>query len=306
MIFLIQILSYFTIIIFIIGVIIKWRKWSSMPIHLRWELYPVPHEAGKSYYGGSYLEEIDWWQNKRKTTFIGELKEMLAEMLFIKRVYKYKRELWWLTYSFHGGIYLILVWFILLLFSGFTINYEGIAIPSENLWSQFLYYTTLVIGSIGIIATTFGTISLIIKRFSNNSMRKYTTGAEYFNLFFILITLITGIMTWYYDPDFSIARAYMTSLISFGRYQLPQLRDITIVHIVILQLLWIYIPFSKMSHFIGKFFTYHKVLWDDEPNLKGSIIETKIRELVKLKLPWNAFHIKKGKTWFENASGDTK
>jgi nitrate reductase gamma subunit len=299
-----QISSYGTLIIFIIGIIIRWKKWSSMPIHLRWELYPVPHEAGRFHYGGSYLEDIDWWNYERKTTLIGELKELFAEMLFIKRVYKYKRQLWWITYPFHTGIYLILIWFALLFLNSVIVYYGNVAISSNILWNQFIYYAVLIVGSIGIIITTLGTIGLLIKRYSDPSMRKYTTGIEYFNLLFILVTLITGIIAWYYDPDFSIAKTYMISLISFGNYSLPQLGNVIVVHVILLQLLWIYIPFSKMSHFIGKYFTYHKVLWDDTPNLRKSDIETKVKELVTLKLPWNAPHIKKNKTWLENVKGD--
>ena len=36
------------------------RIWR-MPMHLRWELYPVAHESpDKAKYGGSMLEELNW------------------------------------------------------------------------------------------------------------------------------------------------------------------------------------------------------------------------------------------------------
>lgn len=32
-----------------------------LPLNVRWEVYPVPHEAKeKRGYGGSYMEEVDW------------------------------------------------------------------------------------------------------------------------------------------------------------------------------------------------------------------------------------------------------
>jgi hypothetical protein len=50
---------------------------------LRWELYPVPHEAPeRAEHGGSYFEESDWWTKKRKFNLGGELAAMLPEMLF--------------------------------------------------------------------------------------------------------------------------------------------------------------------------------------------------------------------------------
>ena len=47
--------------IFVIAVYaVKVLKVVRMPMHLRWELYPVPHEKGYKH-GGSYLEELEWW-----------------------------------------------------------------------------------------------------------------------------------------------------------------------------------------------------------------------------------------------------
>ena len=41
-------------------------------MHVRWELYPVPHEAQKAHYGGSYLEESEWWKKPREVSLLGE------------------------------------------------------------------------------------------------------------------------------------------------------------------------------------------------------------------------------------------
>ncbi len=48
-----------------------------MPIHLRWELYPVPHEAGKAEYGGGYLEETSWWSKGVKSPLLVNLRSYL-------------------------------------------------------------------------------------------------------------------------------------------------------------------------------------------------------------------------------------
>ena len=53
-----QIFSYISLFILIAGVAARAIKYASMPMHLRWELYPVPHE-GKD---GSYFEELEWWK----------------------------------------------------------------------------------------------------------------------------------------------------------------------------------------------------------------------------------------------------
>ena len=41
----------------------KIARIARLPLNVRWEVYPVPHEAKeKRPYGGSYMEEMDWAQ----------------------------------------------------------------------------------------------------------------------------------------------------------------------------------------------------------------------------------------------------
>ena len=69
---------------------------------------------------------------------------------------------------------------------------------------------------------------------------------------------------------------------------------------------FIYLPFTHMTHFVGKFFTYHRVRWQDEPNIKGSKIEAAIINELGNRVSWQAKHIKPGKSWLEGAAGDDK
>ena len=48
------------------------------------------------------------------------------------------------------------------------------------------------------------------------------------------------------------------------------------VFIVLLAFISIYIPLTKLSHYVGKYYTFHKVIWDNEPNLPGSKVEANI------------------------------
>jgi len=290
--------------IFVVALLAKAKKWASMPLHLRWELYPVPHEPEHEY-GSSYLEKVDWQKKPRETTLVGELKELLMEMLFIKRVFDHKRDLWWLTFPFHAGIYLILAWFALLFIGGLTQAYANIQIPSEHPWAMLIYYLTLITGSLGIILGTLGTLGLLLKRAATRELREYSAGVEFFNLIFILAVFALGAVAWLtVDKEFSTAMAYMTSLVSFSysdSVNVIQTNGILLVHVILLELLFIYIPFTKMTHFVGKYFTYHKILWDDEPNLRGSAIEKKVKDVLTYRLSWDAPHVKKGKNWVENA-----
>jgi len=63
-----------------------------------------------------------------------------------------------------------------------------------------------------------------------------------------------------------------------------------------------YIPYSQMAHFIGKYFAYHHVRWDDKP-LRGSNLEKRFAKNFELSPTWSAPHIQgDGKrTWAEVA-----
>ena len=74
--------TYFSLIIFIVLVASKIIKYSSAPVHVRWELYPVAHEPKKNKYGGSYYEEPEWWKSKNKKNHVAELWAMFEEIIF--------------------------------------------------------------------------------------------------------------------------------------------------------------------------------------------------------------------------------
>jgi nitrate reductase gamma subunit len=262
-----------------------------MPLHLRWELYPVPHEKYKAEHGGSYYEETEWWKKPMETSFIGELKEMLLEMLFIKRAFEYNRPLWYLTFPFHAGIYLMLLWFVLIFASAIHFV-TGFGIDTTFIAS--------VVFPVGVALLTFGSAALFLNRVIDRKLRTYSSMVDYFNLLFIFAVAVTGIVAWRVDTDFSYAKSFAASLITFS--PTSDLPASVALHTALLSLLVAYIPSTKMSHFIAKYFTYHKVLWEDTPNVGASPIRDKIREVLSYKVKWSAPHIREELTWAEEAT----
>jgi len=63
-------------------------------------------------------------------------------------------------------------------------------------------------------------------------------------------------------------------------------------HILLFGSLLIYIPLTKISHYVGKYFTYHRVLWDNEPNLRGSAMEERVGKNLayKPRNKWSSSH----------------
>ena len=290
-----QISSYLAFAIFVVVVVWKFVKYATMPIHLRWELYPVPHEPEHEH-GGSFFEHQNIWQLERKHDKLNELKEMFEEMLFIKRMFQNKRDLWYVSWPFHAGVYLILVW-LALLFIRAVLVIAGVhsLVPIADA-------LIMIAGAIGVIAATLGCLGLLIKRVGSWELREYSAGVEIFNLLFVLAVLLTGLFAWIkFDPNFSIAKEYMLSLVSFGSQPMPELPTPILVHLILLELLFIYIPFTKIAHYVGKYYTFHTVLWEDAINKPGSDVERKVKRCLQFRTSWSAPHIA-GRTWAEEAT----
>ncbi|NLT96219.1 MAG: nitrate reductase gamma subunit [Clostridia bacterium] len=282
------ILSYVSLFAFIGLSIYKAYQYGHMPMHGRQDLYPIPKEKGKGHYGGSYFEETDWWKKPRETSLFEEIIDMLKEMLFIKKLFDNQRPLWWLSYSMHLGIYCLLAWTVLL-FVGAGTELSGIAMNSGHWWATIVYHLTFITGLAGALMVAFGTAGLFIKRTVVSSFKKYTTPQEYFNLAFIFAVTASGLLVWINDPGFDYGRNIARSMLTFSPIEADAALSI---HIVLLGLLLIYIPLTKMSHYVGKYFSFHKVLWDNDPNLPGSKIDQKIKTapVVKPQKSWSAPH----------------
>lgn len=260
---------------FLILTIRKAWRFSHYPLHSRLELYPVPKEGKKrAAYGGSYFEEPKWWQKPRSVDHANETKDILMEMLFIRTLFKNQRSFWWASYAFHLGIYCMVAWSVLLIVASF--------------WPvTWLEVFTGFMGGLGFTLTLFGVVSLLLRRIFNTTLRNYTTPEEYFNLILILFVLVTGSICW---TALASPLEVVRALFGLGSATFSPL---IVVHLVALSAMIIYIPASKMSHYVGKFFAFHKVLWDNDPNHKGSRVNEQLKRQVSGAKPatWTAPHI---------------
>jgi hypothetical protein len=92
------------------------------------------------------------------------------------------------------------------------------------------------------------------------------------------------------DNDFSILRRYVSSLITLN-LSVSTGTGLGDIAVLLTALLIAYIPLTHMSHFFVKWFTWHKIRWDDEPNVKGGRIEVLIQNALQGKVTWSADHI---------------
>ncbi|ATW27369.1 nitrate reductase gamma subunit [Candidatus Formimonas warabiya] len=253
---------YLSFLAFIGFSVQKALAFAKMPMHGRWELYPVPKEKGKGHYGGSYYEEVKWWTRPRETSRWEELVDMGKEILFIKKLFQNQRPFWWLSYALHLGIYFIFCWFVLLFVHFF-------------LPVQILSFLIVFTGSLGMVLVAVGSAGLLLKRMVHHEFKIYTTAQEYFNLAFLFVVAATGFLSWIQDGAFQYGQELMKSMLTWAPFS-PD--PMVAIHLTLFGLLMIYIPLTKMSHYVGKFFTFHQVLWDNEPFIPGNEIARKVKE----------------------------
>ncbi len=298
------IVAYITIAIFVIAVVARFVMWAKMPMHLRWELYPVAHEGKRAHYGGSYLEEVDWWKKPREVSLIGELRVMIPEILFLVALKEHNPKMWLRSFPFHFGIYLAggatIVMFaraiLGLIFPGLIAGGLG----------TLLGWTCVALAVPGLIMGIYGALGLLHRRLTDSDLVDYTAPADLFNLFFFVVAF--GVTLSHFiavDRDLSRSMMFVENLVAFNMAGMSDPSFwFTLTTVLSLGALIAYIPLTHMSHFVGKYFAYHSIRWNDDPNTPGSRFEPKIKKLLEKPVSWSAEHIKGDgkKTWADVAT----
>lgn len=294
-----QIAFYIGLVVFFILVIIKGWKIATAPVHLRWELYPVAHEKGKASYGGSYLEEFEWWNKPLKKDLLGEIWTMFQEIVFLKGVWEHNRPLWIGSAPFHYALYLYIV-LTLLTFLGLIFGLDPVSSEFEANWFVQILTAIFWISSIlGIV----GAIILLFKRIFDENLRLYSNPSHYFNIILIGMLYVSSLI-WLLNSENATGDLFGFYKSTFTFSQHPEIPTIGYIHLYLLSFFLFYLPFTHMTHFFMKYFTYHKVRWDDEPNFPNSKIRKKLMQQLNFPVQWSAPHIGADgrKTWVVIAS----
>ena len=267
-----------------------------MPMHLRWELYPIAHDRQYKY-GGSYLEEPEWWTKPHHKFTLRSLALKLRDYLVFPGYFRRDKVYWFGLCMWHFGFYFIIIFHMLCFFGALFKVTTGLNISVGSLAEsgKILYYLTLVFGIGSFILGTAGSLVMLIKRLVRQDLRAYSAAANYFNYVFFLIVFLSGLVNWvFFDPTFSTYRELWRSLITF-RYLTVE--PAVFIHVVLFSLFLIYLPFTRSTHYITKFFSYFGILWDDTPNLLGKRYQKKLNQLLNKKVNWSAEHIQSGNKW---------
>ena len=290
-------LMYLGVIVFVGATAKKVYSIMSMPRHLRWDLYPVAHDGPE----GSPYQKLDHWQHEQRPSLAHEIAEMSEEILLLKRTFQYNRKMWNFSFPMHAGMYLVIGWLALIAMGAIIQLATGMKVSANStvFWAQALNGLTVAVGVTGLVAGIIGTLGLLYMRYTDEELKDFSPPVTFLNLYLLLAMFVVGLAAWFtVDSSFAVARDYVASLLAFKPMALPALMT---VEVLLFSIFLIYLPFSRMLHFVAKYFFYHNVMWDDEAVKRGSGLEKDISGYLGYEMKWSATHIVPDGSWLKQA-----
>ncbi len=216
------ILPYLTVVVFLVGMGYRFRAWFKAPQPGKMTLFPAPDSTA----GG-----------------------VLAETLFFPSLFKGDKVLWSFAWIFHATLALV--------FLGHIRVFTGLV-------DRILMAVGMSADNIGVMSATAGGVAgvvllgtgllLLIRRLTIQRVREISRVPDFFALLLLIAIIGTGDLM-RFGPHFDLeqTRVWARSLLAFSP-DVPR-NGLFLVHALFAMLLIIYVPFSKILHFGGIFFT---------------------------------------------------
>jgi len=223
--FVVAILPYITFIVFVIGIAYHFYVWKKLP-KPKMTLTPAPKPGIPRYI------------------------ELLKETFFFRSLFKGDKNLWIFSWVFHAMLALIFIGHlrVIMWLPDRLLISMGMTEESINAMSQLS-------GGIAGLVILVMILILLGRRLFTGRVREISLKGDYIALILILIVLVTGdVMRFVAHIDLSLTRDYFLSLVTFSAVSIPE-NSWFLVHYLFAQVLIMYMPFSKLLHFGGIFFT---------------------------------------------------
>ncbi len=216
------VLPYVVVPVFIAGMAYRFRVWIKTPQPAKMTLFPAAD-----------------------TTFRG----VLSETLFFPSLFRGDCILWSFAWLFHATLALVFIGHIRV-FTGLidkTLLSAGLSPEGVDAMS---YYSG---GAAGILLLATGLL-LFFRRIGVARVREISSVPDFLAPLLLIAIIATGdLMRFAGHFDLSQTRIWAASLLAFS----PVVPDngMFLLHLTLAQLLIVFIPFSKILHFGGIFFT---------------------------------------------------
>ncbi|MGA2784026.1 MAG: respiratory nitrate reductase subunit gamma [Candidatus Bathyarchaeia archaeon] len=216
------ILPYVTLGIFCFGVTYRIVNWLTRPMAIHWILYP----SSQTQIGG----------NSGRTLF---------EILSFRSIFQGEKKLWTAAWLFHLTLAIILLGHVRV-FTDFPQLWLMLGLTEKN-----VDWLALVVGgSAGIISLVMLSV-LLARRLTIPEVKSISDIADFLLPALLLAIVITGdSMRFLTALQLEEIRRYFAGLATFSYNVVPQ-NPIFLTHFFLVQLLMIYMPFSKIMHFVG-------------------------------------------------------
>lgn len=204
---------YIAFFTLIIGLIYRVVRWLSTPVPVRFPVAPAP------------------------ITYSGVIKRMSLDFFAFRSLIKGNKKLWLGGYVFHAALAITLISHIINLYF-------------HDLWSAIGYgwYEAVLYSGIFFLAAL---VFLFVRRLVLPNVRYISNLSDYVILILLVAVVFLGVyMRSFGLVDVTSVSNYMYSLLTFNPIP-PPANIWFLTHYVLAQILFIYIPFSKVSHLIG-------------------------------------------------------
>jgi len=219
------VLPYITFVVFVIGIMYHFYIWKKLP-KPKMTLTPAPKSGIPRYI------------------------ELLKETFFFRSLFKGDKNLWIFSWVFHAMLVLIFIGHLRVIMWLPDKMLASLGMTSENINAM-----SQLSGGIAGIVILVMILVLLGRRLFTGRVREISLKGDYIALILILIVLITGdAMRFVAHVDLLLTREYFLSLVTFSTVSVPE-NSWFMAHYFFAQVLIMYMPFSKLLHFGGIFFT---------------------------------------------------
>ncbi len=217
-----RILPYVTLVVLIVGLVMRLTRWNKGPTP-KMTIFPGATNRGEM------------------------ITNILKEVLIFRGLFQGNKGLWVGSWVFHAMLAFIF-------FGHIRVVWEALFFLPEKGQHLVSAATGGTFGVIVLLAATY----LFIRRLTVGSVREISDVEDYFALVLIVAIVLTGdAMRFLPAAHIDLAestRPYFLSLITFSGAEVPS-NPWFLMHYLLGQVLFLYLPFSKFLHIPGVFYS---------------------------------------------------
>jgi nitrate reductase gamma subunit len=217
------VLPYAVIAVLVLGLIYRIRRWQKAAV-ANLAIYPSASSKGQLW------------------------RKVLGEVLLFKTFRKEHKGLWAQTWFLHTFLLLIVLGHTRLITDWplrVVLGMPADAVDTLSAWAGG------IAGAVALVAC----VLLLVRRMAVRRVREASTSEDFFVMVLLMAILITGnVMRFITHFDITLAQAYFASLFTLRPVQVPG-DPMFLLHFFLVQVLLVYLPFGKLLHIPGVFYS---------------------------------------------------